>query len=130
MLQRQLAESQRLLAAERIRYESIENFLRIGIERFGGTVKPGKLDMGTISLESHYIERMEAELEAQEQRVEDQERRVAEDLEALLQASRDRKILEKLKENMESAFHRELANKDQKRAEELALSRHLLRQSA
>lgn len=128
MLQRQLAESQRLLDVERSRYESIETSLRNGLVRFDRKVQPGELDMGTVCLESQYLKQTEIQLEKQKQRVEAQDRRVAEDLNALLQASMDRKALEKLKENMQLTFHRELAQKEQNRSEEAAITRHLLRQ--
>ncbi|MGI5836051.1 MAG: flagellar export protein FliJ [Chloroflexota bacterium] len=128
MLQRKLAESQRLLDAERSKYESIKRSIQEGVARYCSGVQPGKLNIGEICLESEYLRYLERELIAQQQQVEIQERRVAKDLNALLQASRDRKALERLKENQQLAYYRELTHKEQNRAEEAAITRHLLRQ--
>lgn len=130
VLQRQLADSQRLLEAEQVRYQSIDLSLRREIDRFGRRVQPGPLDMDGVCLDSGYLPYLECELEKQGRRVAEQDRRVAENMDALLQASRDRKALEMLRDNMRAAFLREMARKEQNAVEETAMTRHLLRQMA
>ena len=130
MRQTRLAQSLRSLEAEKNRLESIENNLKMGLARLAANVQPGELDIGAIGLESSYLQHMEAELREQRKRVEAWERQVAEDIDALLKASRDRKALEKLKESWKTAFLREATRKEQNGAEEIAMTRYLINQGA
>ena len=128
LLQRQLADSQRALAAEEQRLQLIDEALKSQTKSFAELQMPGPLDMGRIRLESVRLAALESELSAQAGRVEREQKRVAEDREALLQASREKKALEKLRETLMLSFLHETARKEQKSLEEAATVRHVLRQ--
>ncbi len=130
VIQRQLAESQRALEADRQALASTSTALERRVGEFNRRLQPGTLDMELVGLESKYLPFLKTELEDRTYRVQQQQERVAAEIEDLLQASRDKKALEKLEEKLRAGFLSEASRKDQNAAEEMASIRHLLRQAA
>ncbi len=127
-LQIQLAESQRTLDREIRRLRDLEAEMSDHTQRLARAQALGPLDIDRLQRESLYLALLERRLEEQRSTVEKQSRRVDEDREAVLQASRERKALEKLREALLLSFAREEARKEQKTAEDLATARHVRRQ--
>ncbi len=128
MLQVQLAESQRVMEAETVRLEAIRREIEDQARQSTRHHEKGPLDMEKLNLESSYLAVLERRLESQEALVDKLSRRVAEEREAVLQASREKKALERLRETLLLAFAREEARKELKDAEEVATTQHVRRQ--
>jgi len=127
-LQCQLAESQRDLKLEVTRREMQEEEKRSQTERLAGYQLPGALDMDRLCIETNYQTVLEHRIEEKESLIRHMGVRLEEHRQAVLAASRDRKILERLKETLMVSFAREQARKEQKVAEEVATTRHVFRQ--
>ncbi len=127
-LQVQLAESQRAMDAEVARREAIKFELGRHVERMARQQARGPLDVDGLNRDSAYQVALEQRLARQAEVIARLARQVAEDREAVLKASRDKKAMEKLREALLVAFAREEARKEQKAAEETATSRHVRRQ--
>lgn len=126
-LQVQLAETQRLLEGELERRDAIRGEIVEETGRLAGYHEKGPLDMEKLNLECSYLAVLERQLENQEAVVDKLTRRVTEERAAVLQASREKKVLEKLRESLLLAFAREEARKEMKGAEEAATTQHVRR---
>lgn len=127
-LQVQLARSQRALEAEVGRLEALKWELKSQAERLASQQTRGPLDMDRLNRGSAYLADLASRIEGQAEAVERCRRVVEQDREAVLQASREKKAMEKLREALLIAFAREEARKEQKGAEEMATTRYVRRQ--
>ncbi len=127
-LQRSLADSQRVLEIEAAHLDEIERKFRNQIERLSRQDPRGVLDVNWSWLESVYRAALEAQLAEQSDVVGRLAQRVAEEREAVVRASRDKKALERTRQNLLLSFEREIAQKEQKVADEMASNRHTMKQ--
>ncbi|MHB0870616.1 MAG: flagellar export protein FliJ [Chloroflexota bacterium] len=127
-LQVQLARSQRALEAEVGRLEALRWELKSQAVRLASQQTRGPLDMDQLNRGSAYLAGLESRIEGQSEAVESHRRQVEQDREAVLQASREKKAMEKLREALLIAFAREEVRKEQKGAEEMATTRYVRRQ--
>jgi len=126
-LQLQLAQSQRMLEEQNGRLEAIRAEMRNRAGHLAKHHEKGPLDMERLNLEWSYLAVLERRLEEQVVVVDQLARRVAEEREAVLEASKEKKALEKLREALLVAFAREEARREMKDAEEVATTRHVRR---
>lgn len=129
-LQVRLAESQRALDDAVARLEALRQELRMQTERLSRQQGRGPLDVAQLDRDSAYLSGLERRIRSQTQVVEERRRRVEEDMEAVLQASREKKAMEKLREALLMAYAREESRKELKTAEEVATVRHVRRQQS
>lgn len=122
-LQKELAEARRILAAEQAalarqkhaRRQCVQDRLRRQRQGFRG---PDML------LFHAYLERLEREIEAQQKRVAGAERTVGQKRQALLEAVKKRKMLARLKEKDLDKHLRDLAERERKFMDDVAVRRH------
>ncbi len=127
-LQVQLAESQRALEEATDRVEAIQAEMSSQAERLAKYQGKGHLDMDRLNLESSYLAVLERKLDDEVALVDRLAQRTAEDREAVLHASREKKALERLRETLLLSFAKEEVRKELKDAEEVATTRHVRRQ--
>ncbi len=125
--QLQLAESQRALEEAADRAVALESEIKELSARLAEFQGKGTLDLDRLDLESSYLAILERRLEEQLSLADQLTQRVAQDRESVLQASREKKSLEKLRESLMLAFAREESQKELKGAEEIATSRYVRR---
>lgn len=123
-LQVKLAESRRALETEAACLEALQGEMSLQKDRLASDLARGPLDTDRLHRESVYLGLLERRIQDQAGRVKKLADQVAEDREAVLQASREKKALQRLRETMLLSFAREEARKEQKVAEEMATTRH------
>jgi len=126
-LQLKLAESQRALERERSELQRLREEIRARSASLHQQQGRGPLDMGRVSMESAYLILLEGRVAEQEVLVEKLARQVDGDREAVLEAAKEKKALERLREVQLVAFARAEARKEMKAAEEVATTRHVRR---
>ncbi len=129
-LQRRLADLQRTLDQETARLKSIEDERRIQVERLATQQETGPLDVHSLWLSSSYLMELELRLQHQARLVDALNKDVADAREAVIRASQDKKALETMREGLLQTYEKEATRKEQKVADEVATTRHLLRHKA
>mgnify|MGYP005853734915 FL=1 len=127
-LRRKLADSERVLGAEMENLRRIDLEIKAQLDGIAERRGPGPLDLDGLSLGSEYLTTLERRLDDQAERVGRLSKEVEENRVAVLQASREKKSLERLRRIRLEDFTRETNRSEQKVAEETASTRHLLRQ--
>lgn len=123
-----LADSERVLGAEIESLRRIDLEIKAQLDSLAERRGPGPLDLDSLSLGSEYLTALERRLDDQAERVGQLSKQVEDYRVAVLQASREKKSLEKLRRIRLEDFTRETNRSEQKVAEEMATTRHLLRQ--
>lgn len=126
-LQVKLAESQMALDRERSRLQRLREEIRARSASLSRQQGKGSLDMVRVSMESEYLVFLEGLVAQQATLVERLARQVDADREAVLEAAKEKKALERLREVQLVAFARAEARKEMKAAEEVATTRHVRR---
>jgi flagellar FliJ protein len=117
--QKELAEAQRRLAAEQAELAGLRDALRSDDRAWRRRQKRSFMPVD-LQLNMAHLERLERAIAVQAQRVEAAGRQVRQRRQALIEAVKKRKILEKLKEKDRAAHARRLAERERKLMDELA----------
>jgi len=122
-LQKELSEARRALAAEQTALREKKNARRQCVQAqrrkqrqsFRG---PDMLLFGD------YLQRLDRDIDVQQKRVTSAERKTSQKRQALIEAMKRRKMLEKLKEKDQDNYHRHLSERDRKFIDEVAARVH------
>ena len=82
----------------------------------------GAMNPGEMTLQYEYVQMLRANIKRQEGKVQEAEANTGKQREVLLGASRDKKVLEKLRERKWDAYMRELSREEQGFLDEVASS--------
>jgi flagellar FliJ protein len=128
LAQKMLFETQMDLQREQEEFKRLRKERRESIHQLEHR-QTGALATHEISLSLQFIEKLADRLDAQRKVVHQAEQRVAARHQALISAVKKRKMLEKLKENEDRQYQRDLIKKDLKFMDEVAVNRHARSQS-
>jgi flagellar FliJ protein len=118
-LQKELSEARRALAAEQAALREKKNARRRCLQDLRRQQRKG-FRVPDILLYGAYLQRLDRDLEAQQQRVTGAERHANQKRQALVAALKRRKILEKLKESDQQNYLKTLADRERKFIDEVA----------
>ena len=118
-----LADLKRQLDEQRLTEQDIERHLALALDEGAAQQSSSRLDLDAIGLTLTFVGSLREALVAQELVVRESEHRWDEGREQLLQASRDVKVIEKLKEVWLEGQRQELLRSDEKTAAESAIRR-------
>jgi flagellar FliJ protein len=127
-LQKELADAQRVAEqARRVLNEHVAVRLKIE-EDFRKTRQSGEETAGRAGMYRSYLQRLAGEIVLHHGQVLSAEKVCADARDALLEAMKRRKALDRLKEKGEQAFLAELNSEEQKFISEMAINRYTLKQ--
>ena len=129
-LQSRLAESTRALERDVARLQQIDREIQRQMVHLAETYGGGALDLDEISRDNSYLHSLEQQRAHQKAVIAERTGQVEADRAAVLQASKEKKTLEKLRENMLGAFSQQVDRRENGATEEIASVRHLLRRRA
>jgi len=128
LAQKQLYSAQMDLLREQEDFKRLKKERRKSIYRMENR-QTGSLAPHEISLALQYIRKLSEQLARQQKNVHQAEQLTATRHQALIEAVKKRRMLEKLKENEHRLYQRDLARKDLKFMDEVAVNRHARSQS-
>lgn len=117
--QKELADARRLLAGEQSALAGLKNSLRSCLREW---LRRRTRPFRPVDLQLHmaHVVRLERAVEAQQKRVGAAERQVGQRRQALIEAVKKRKIMEKLKEKDRAAHERAISERERKFIDEMA----------
>jgi flagellar FliJ protein len=118
-LQKELSEARRALAAEQAALREKKNVRRRCLQDLRRQQRKG-FRVPDMLLYSAYLQRLDRDLEAQQQRVTGAERQASQKRQALVEALKKRKILEKLKESDQKNYLKALTERERKFIDDVA----------
>jgi flagellar FliJ protein len=121
MEKRKLAETKREELKGREELQQLGERNREAIESIGRRMS-GAMNPGEMTLQYKYVQMLRANIKRQEGKVQEAEANTGKQREVLLGASRDKKVLEKLREKKWDAYMRELSREEQGFLDEVASS--------
>lgn len=123
ILKKELAEARRALEVERERLAALNERLQ-GLHAALREKQLSMTETAEVAVHTKFIERIEREIEVQLARVTDLAAEVRAAQERLLEAAKDRKVLEKLEEKQLHEFKQEAERVEQGVIDEIATVRH------
>jgi flagellar FliJ protein len=118
-LQKELSEARRALAAEQAALREKKNARRRCLQDLRRQQRKG-FRVPDMLLYGAYLQRLDRDLEAQQQRVTGAERQANQKRQALVEALKKRKILEKLKESDQKNYLKALTERERKFIDDVA----------
>jgi flagellar FliJ protein len=122
-LQKEFSEAQRAVADELSALRKKKGVRRQCLQEQRRKQREGFRGPDMMLFEA-YLQRLTCELDAQRKRLVHAERKAAQKRQAMIEAIKKRKMLEKLKEKEQESYHRTLAERERKFIDEAAARRH------
>jgi flagellar FliJ protein len=122
-LQKELSAARRALADEQAALKEKKNSRRQCLQEQRRKQRRGFRGPDMLLFQT-YLQRMERDIDAQQKRVAAAERKAAQKRQALIEAVKKRKILEKLKEKDQESHRQRLAEAERKFIDEVAARNH------
>lgn len=121
--QRELGRLLEILGREQSRLEGLKHLQQARQEELAEKSAAGRLDVGELQRYHEYEKRIEKEIAAQAIRVQQAEMDVEEQRQRLLEAAKEKKIYEKLKEKHHDVYIAETEAEERKLLDDLATSK-------